>query len=715
MQPDTAIETASRRRSSAAPDEPAPATPLSAARVAAWALPFALVLYLAFRGGGYDADIHQEAGVAVWLAIVAGVALRALPLAPLPRGAIVSLALLAGFAAWTGLSAIWSESVERSLEAFALVATYVGVFALALFTCRRWSLRTMIGAVGAAIVVVALAALGSRLHPDWFPDNSVAEFLPSVEARLNYPLTSWNGLGALMAMGLPMMLLLAVESRRVLTQALATASVPVLALTLYYTLSRGGAIAAGLAVVAFLALHPRRLEALPTLVIAAVGAAAAIALASQRDALANGLTDATASSQGDQMLAIVAVICVAVALARAGLTAARKRGLVPEPDVPPRTARRVLAGAAVALIVAAVVAGAPSKLSNAWRDFKAAPSPTLTEARLASASGNGRYQYWRSEVEAMKTAPVGGIGAGTFELWWARESTIFGFTKFSHSLYFEALGETGIVGFALVVAFLVSILVVGARRLREAVSDRRRALIGAAIAAAIAFDVAVGTDWNWQVPVIPVAFLLVAAALVCSRSGDPDDVAGDVEAGGGGEPRPSVPVAARVGIAVAGVAVAVFLTSSAIGNVLINASQSDSRAQDLDGALAAARHAATAQPYAATPQSPAGAGARASGRPRHRRDRGANGDRKGSLRLAALLHTVAHRAQAGTDRRGQGRLRDVPRAELRFADLPRQPEPAAAADEWLIRPPRCPRTAPRASPSGPASSSPRTSRSGPTS
>ena len=92
-----------------------------------------------------------------------------------------------------------------------------------------------------------------------------------------------------MAMGIPLVLVIGAESRRPLTQALATAALPVMALAAFYTLSRGGAIEIGVAFVVLLGLHPRRLDLLPTLALGAGGAALAIAAATQRDALQDNL------------------------------------------------------------------------------------------------------------------------------------------------------------------------------------------------------------------------------------------------------------------------------------------------------------------------------------------------------------------------------------------------------------------------------------------
>lgn len=109
-------------------------------------LPVVLVLYLALRGGGYDAVVRSEVGIAVWWIIVLGAVVGLIPAVTLDRRSWVGLGLFAAFAAWAMLAITWSESAERTVAEIARIATYLGVLALALTTLGReggagWSAR----------------------------------------------------------------------------------------------------------------------------------------------------------------------------------------------------------------------------------------------------------------------------------------------------------------------------------------------------------------------------------------------------------------------------------------------------------------------------------------------------------------------------------------------------------------------------------------------
>jgi hypothetical protein len=556
-----------------------------------WLLCFGLIAYLGLQGGGYDPLVHDQVGIAIWWVVLLGVLVGALPdRRPTPL-ALASLGLLAAFVAWTALSLTWTESIDRTSADLARVVTYLGVFALALLTRDAAGTRRIVAAVGAGIAFVAGVALLSRLHSAWFPAaDQTAQFLTSNRERLAYPLHYWNGLAALIAIGLPPVLYVATCAKTALWRAAAAAALPMMALTVFFTLSRGGIAAAVIALVLFVALAPDRLSMLPTLLLSALGSLVLILAANRRDALQHGLLNSSTDRQGDELLLIVLVVCAAIGALQAALVLfARSRERPAWTLVPRRNASIGLAVAALVVLVVAGAAGAPGRVSDAWAEFKEKGSPGKGTERLGSAAGQNRYQLWSAAVKENASEPLTGTGSGTFEYWWARNADVPEIVRDTHSLYLQTLGELGIVGLALLAAFLALVLGGGCAILLAAAPLERSAM-AAALAGCVAFCATATFDWMWQLPVLPVALLLLGAALL---------------AGGGRSEPPAqrrLPLALQIPAAVIAIAAIVAIAIPLASTSLVRGSEAEAREGDLSSALEDARTAQNAQPAAASPR-----------------------------------------------------------------------------------------------------------------
>lgn len=564
---------------------------VDAAAVAGWLLAFSLVAYLGLKGGGYDPLVHDQIGVAVWWIALAGVVVGALPRRR-PSGLTwLALGLLGAFVAWTALSLTWTESTARTSADLARLSAYLGIFALAAFTRVRREAPALIGAVAAAIVVVGGVALLSRLHPAWFPDaGQTASFIEDSRERLSYPINYWNGLGALLAIGLPLLLQLATDARAILVRGLAAAAMPALALALFFTLSRGGMAAAAIAVALFVALAPDRLPRLVALATTGAGAAILVAAAAQRDALQQGLGNATAHQQGNDLLAIALVVCVAVGLVQAALSHGLQRERRPRWTYVTRSQSiAALSAVALVLIVFAAAVDAPGRASNGWDEFRNGGGPGSGTGRLGSVAGQSRYQLWQAALHENGAKPLTGTGSGTFELWWARHNTTGESVRDTHSLYLQTLGELGLLGVLILGAFLFVVFGGGGRGLVRA-GPAARAPVAAALAGCAAFCLTAVVDWMWQIPVLAVAFLLLASLLVTA--------ADDSEA----QPRPSLGLALRAGLVLAALAGIVAIAIPLASGALLRDSEVDAREGRLDSALEAARTAQNVQPGSAAPR-----------------------------------------------------------------------------------------------------------------
>lgn len=158
-----------------------------------------------------------------------------------------------------------------------------------------------------------------------------------------------------------------------------------------------------------------------------------------------------------------------------------------------------VAGAAI-LTVAAVLAAQPLAARFA------SPAPDERNARrLLDVSGHGRADLWRSAWEQGLDNPVAGGGAGTWAQGYVAETGRLTAPANAHSLPLETFAELGLVGVALLAAFVV-LVARGARR--EPV----------AAAVVTAWVIQAGADWVWQLPAATLPMLFAAAALAPRRA-----------------------------------------------------------------------------------------------------------------------------------------------------------------------------------------------------
>jgi hypothetical protein len=242
----------------------------------------------------------------------------------------------------------------------------------------------------------------------------------------------------------------------------------------------------------------------------------------------------------------------------------------------------------VCALFALIAFNGPGRASDAWSEFKQQESPGHGSGRLISVAGQNRYAYWVSAVHQNATKPLTGTGSGTFEFWWARNRDTADVVRDTHSLWFQTLGEVGIVGLALLLAFIGIVLVGGGREIIRA--NIRRPLLAAAMSGVVAFLLTATFDWMWQIPVIASAFLLLSAILVTAVSPPPRE-----------EPAP-LGWPARAGVVIVALIAIVVISIPLASTSLLRESEGDVRDGDPQAALDAARSAQNAEPGGATPR-----------------------------------------------------------------------------------------------------------------
>ncbi|HEV2057800.1 MAG TPA: O-antigen ligase family protein, partial [Solirubrobacteraceae bacterium] len=501
-------------------------------------LPGALVVYFSFSAGGFFPDAPAFVALVLLAALVLRATLAEDPFGGFSRPLAIATTAMALYTGWTLLSGLWSDAPGRALiegnRALVYLLALVLLGSLPRTTSRlAWMLR----GVAAAMVLVSVAALVSRLLPDILAtDPNIAN------DRLSYPLTYWNALGILGSLALILCLWLTTSLREArIVRVLAAASLPAVAAMVLFTFSRGAIAAGAIGIVAYLLLaRPRGIvtvlfSALPLTVVGLASAYGATLLATTQP------TTSAAISQGHHVGVVLGLCTVGAAFLRVLLLPLDERLLALRLE--PRLRRRVIGPAwglaVVAAIVVSLAVHLPARVDDEYRRFvvttNVAQSSDLRE-RLTDPANSGRVDHWRLGMRAFREHASLGIGAGTFGLLWTQErpASLVGLVvEDAHSLYVETLAELGVVGMALLTVTLLTILTafMPVRRRED------RALHAALTAAALAWLVHAGVDWDWEMPAVTIwLFALGGLALAADGPRPP-------------RPAPAKSLRIRVGVA----------------------------------------------------------------------------------------------------------------------------------------------------------------------
>ena len=461
------------------------------------ALAGVLLFWSLFFGGANGTDRLVWIGGAALVVAAAGGAAVLLGLLPRPAlGApgLLFVACYAGLVLWHGLSILWSVQPDRSWDYVNRGLVYLAFLFVGMFLATLTSRRAV--ATGLAVLLALLLgySLLGKVVPSLYPDYARL-------ARLRSPVGYWNALALLGDMALVLGLWRA-SRRRIDGTLLVFASTLVILLAY----SRGGVVVAVVAAAAWLVLDRRRLESLTAL---ALGGAAGIAVAGVSLVLSGITSDRQPHSvrAHDGLVFLLAIVAAGAIVAVLAWRAAR---IEPEPETRRRATLALLGGLGVACV--AGIAGVA---------LHAGPSATVTPAgshcvqsagRLACPSSDARLEWWKESWRNFADRPALGSGAGSFGLaHQLRRTTFAPPTDEPHNLALQALGETGIVGFALLAGAVLFAVVALRRRARED---------GASVALAIcalAYLLHALIDIDYDFVAVSAPFFLVLGVLLARR------------------------------------------------------------------------------------------------------------------------------------------------------------------------------------------------------
>jgi UDP-GlcNAc:undecaprenyl-phosphate GlcNAc-1-phosphate transferase len=436
------------------------------------------------------------------LAVLLGLVI-ARPAIPRPA-ALVALAALAGLAVWSLVSSGWAGSPGNALteaNRWMLYATLFGIMLLLLRDDRLG--RLLLGATTAFVVALGVYVLIRLLggHGDLF-----------LTKRLNDPLGYVNGQASYFLLGIWPLVAVAERARPWLAGAAAGAATILASLMV---LSETRAIVPAIvvsAVVVLAAVPGRTRRGWALLVIVGAVAAASSPLIHVFEEPSATVTAASARGAG---LAIV------LASLAAGVVWGALRGVTARaaPIAGPLT-RRAPSVALIAVVVIALGVGVARindpahALSRQWDAFTKLQTTSSTDTRFLSGGGN-RYDYWRIALDEFRGQTLRGVGAGSYQFAYFKQRRTAEDIRQPHSLELQALAELGIVGGALVLAFVGTVLFGFWRRAARA--RRFPGDAGLAVAAGgvfLVWLVHTSVDWIHLIPGVTGAALAAGAVLL---------------------------------------------------------------------------------------------------------------------------------------------------------------------------------------------------------
>jgi O-antigen ligase len=129
-------------------------------------------------------------------------------------------------------------------------------------------------------------------------------------------------------------------------------------------------------------------------------------------------------------------------------------------------------------------------------------------SRLTTLQSN-RYAYWRVAMRAFAHEPLRGVGAGGWAVWWLRYRPFSESAQDAHSLPLQTLAELGIVGLALLAAFLAGVGLAARDAFRA-----HPALAAGPVAAFVVWLAHQPLDWDWQMPALTLFAIVLAGSLL---------------------------------------------------------------------------------------------------------------------------------------------------------------------------------------------------------
>jgi O-antigen ligase len=478
-------------------------------------VPAALLLGLSLSSGGFFPDATAIATIVVLLLLIVRSTSASVPFAGLSPALSLAAGALIGFAVWTLASEAWSGSASRALLEYNRALLYAGVLVLTGLLGRSpRRARVLLYGLAVASVAVSVAAVATWLLPHVFPAGESFS-----RERLGWPTTYWNATGLIAALGIVWTTSLTCSAgERSWIRILAAGMVPLATAALIFTVSRGAVAVGALGLlVALVSIRSR--ASVGGVATLAPAIATAVVLALGVHGLDTHEPTAKAVAGGQRAAVLLVALAVGTAALRAGLLRLDRRMLGAALLTMTARARWAVMLATGAILLTAFLAlGGPGRVRGAVHQFgtqSVSGSLPATE-RFTQLGSNGRVEQWKvAFADGFRRHPLDGVGAGTYAVLWTRHAPTERRVLDAHSLYIEQLGELGLIGGALLLAALGSMLLVLLRRVR----GPEREVWGALLAGTVVWAAHAGVDWDWEMPAVTAWVFAVGGLALAAPPG----------------------------------------------------------------------------------------------------------------------------------------------------------------------------------------------------
>jgi tetratricopeptide (TPR) repeat protein len=458
-----------------------------------------LAASLLFGGGSSGGPVAWIGGAVVLAAALAGCAALwgVLPVPAIGREGLACAGLAAAFVLWNGVTILWSSAPDRSWEYFNSGLVYLAFGVVGAFVGSVVAPRVVAWLVGGLVGVTCLWALAGKAIPALYEDYGRL-------ARLRSPVGYWNALALVAAFGLPIALWAATRSSRRVRGG-SVVGLYALLVTLVLTYSRGGILAALVALAAWFALSRERFDGATALAAAAVPAGIVLAIALQLPGVAEDGQPRSVRVNDGAWFALLFLLGAGLAFAAAYFVRYR-----PGPE-----RERLLLKAAAGTAVALLAVGLVGALVAGGHPFGSDEEVSQSPSRLTEGSLNNRWGWWKEAWEGFEGEPLGGTGAGSFELLHRklRDSPVD--VREVHSLPLQFLSETGLVGFLLAGGAFAAALLAAWRALGRLGGIERAAAVALAVALPT-FLVHGALDYDWDFVALCGPIFFVTGSLLAA-------------------------------------------------------------------------------------------------------------------------------------------------------------------------------------------------------